>query len=125
MLSPNPHTALYSLLVLESVVKNCGAPIHDEISTKENCEMFTALIEGTPHENVKMKMLELIQAWAFAFRSSDKYQAIKVGLVNFLFSFFFFIKISYSALFINHLEIRNLMIDPLLCMYSKYDECKD
>lgn len=79
MQSPNPHTALYSLLVLESVVKNCGSPIHDEIATKENCEMFTQLVESTPHENVKNKMLELIQAWAYAFRSMDKYTAIKVS----------------------------------------------
>lgn len=78
MSSPNPHTAAYALLVLESIVKNCGSPVHDEICTKENCEMFTTFIETTPHENVKTKMLELIQAWAFAFRTYDKYQAIKV-----------------------------------------------
>ncbi|XP_031640535.1 hepatocyte growth factor-regulated tyrosine kinase substrate [Contarinia nasturtii] len=77
LLSQNPHTAYYALLVLESVVKNCGAPIHDEISTRENCEIFTQLIESTPHENVKSKMLELIQAWAYAFRTVDKYQAVK------------------------------------------------
>lgn len=80
MQSPNPHTAYYGLLVLESIVKNCGSPIHDEISTKENCESFTLLIENTPHENVKAKMLELIQAWAFAFRTLDKYQAVKVRI---------------------------------------------
>lgn len=79
-MSPNPHTAYYALLVLESVVKNCGSPIHDEIATRENCEAFSQLIEQTPHENVKAKMLELIQAWAFAFRSNDKYTAIKVSI---------------------------------------------
>lgn len=78
LLSQNPHTAFYSLLVLESVVKNCGSMVHDEIGTKENCEIFSLLIETTPHENVKGKMLELIQAWAYAFRTLDKYQAIKV-----------------------------------------------
>lgn len=78
LLSPNPHTAFYALLVLESVVKNCGAPVHDEISLKENCETFSQIVETTPHENVKEKMLELIQAWAYAFRTLDKYQAIKV-----------------------------------------------
>lgn len=78
LMSQNPHTAYYALLVLESIVKNCGSPIHDEISTKENCESFTHLIESTPHENVKTKMLELIQAWAFAFRTNDKYTAVKV-----------------------------------------------
>ncbi|CAD7093687.1 unnamed protein product [Hermetia illucens] len=61
MQSPNPHTAYYALLVLESVVKNCGAPIHDEIATKENCEMFSSFIETTSHENCRAKMLELIQ----------------------------------------------------------------
>lgn len=77
MSSPNPHTANYALLVLESIVKNCGSPVHDEICSKESCEFLTQFIETTPHETVKAKMLELIQAWAFAFRTYDKYQAIK------------------------------------------------
>ncbi|XP_055371544.1 hepatocyte growth factor-regulated tyrosine kinase substrate [Condylostylus longicornis] len=77
MSSPNPHSAYYALLVLESVVKNCGTPMHDEIFTKENCEMFSNFIEETPHENVRQKLLELVQTWAYAFRSSEKYQSIK------------------------------------------------
>ncbi|KAL7740033.1 hypothetical protein ACLKA6_016878 [Drosophila palustris] len=77
MNSPNPHSACYSLLVLESIVKNCGAPVHEEVFTKENCEMFSSFLEQTPHENVRQKMLELVQTWAYAFRSSDKYQSIK------------------------------------------------
>lgn len=80
LMSPNPHTAYYALLVLESVVKNCGAPVHDEIATRENCELFTQLVESTPHENVKTKMLELVQAWAYAFRTADKYTSVKVSL---------------------------------------------
>jgi growth factor-regulated tyrosine kinase substrate len=78
MISSNPHTALYSLMVLESVVKNCGQPVHEEICNKTNCEMFAQLVTSTPHENVRTKMLELIQTWAFAFRSSYKYRGIKV-----------------------------------------------
>lgn len=77
MSSPNPHTASYALLVLESIVKNCGSPVHDEVCSHESCEFLTNLIETTPHETVKTKMLELIQAWASAFRTVDKYQAIK------------------------------------------------
>lgn len=77
MVSPNPHTASYALLVLESIVKNCGSPVHDEVCSHESCEFLTNLIETTPHETVKAKMLELIQAWASAFRTFDKYQAIK------------------------------------------------
>ncbi|XP_053694117.1 hepatocyte growth factor-regulated tyrosine kinase substrate [Sabethes cyaneus] len=77
MFSANPHTAHYALLVLESVVKNCGAPVHDEISNKANCEMFQNLVNNTQHEEVRTKMLELIQAWAFAFRSIFKYRSIR------------------------------------------------
>uniref|UniRef100_A0A1B0GQU1 Hepatocyte growth factor-regulated tyrosine kinase substrate n=1 Tax=Phlebotomus papatasi TaxID=29031 RepID=A0A1B0GQU1_PHLPP len=77
MQSTNPHSAMYALILLESVVKNCGAPVHEEISSKANCDMFTSLINNTPHENVRNKMLELIQCWAYAFRSSQKYRAIK------------------------------------------------
>lgn len=80
MSSPNPHSACYALLVLESVVKNCGSPVHEEVFTRENCEMFSHFLEQTPHENVRQKMLELVQTWAYAFRSSEKYQSIKVSL---------------------------------------------
>lgn len=79
MFSTNPHTAHYALLVLESVVKNCGAPIHDEISNKANCEMFQNLVNTTQHEEVRVKMLELIQAWACAFRTVFKYRSIRVS----------------------------------------------
>lgn len=79
MFSPNPHTAHYALLVLESIVKNCGAPVHDEISNKANCEMFQSLVNSSPHEEVRMKMLELIQAWACAFRTVFKYRSIRVS----------------------------------------------
>lgn len=28
----NPHVSFYALQVLESVVKNCGSPLHEEVS---------------------------------------------------------------------------------------------
>ncbi|XP_073826218.1 hepatocyte growth factor-regulated tyrosine kinase substrate-like [Musca autumnalis] len=77
MNSTNPHTAYYACLVLESVVKNCGTPMHDEVFTKENCTMLSQFLEQTNHDNVRAKMLELIQCWAYAFRNSERYQAIK------------------------------------------------
>lgn len=103
MLSSNPHTAFYSLIVLESIVKNCGksspnlflsnliccvilskgSPVHDEIATTTNCEFYSNLINTTKHENVKNKLLELIQTWSFAFRSHHKYRSIKVKLYIF------------------------------------------
>lgn len=82
MNSTNPHTAYYACLVLESVVKNCGAPMHDEVFTKENCTMLSQFLEQTTHDNVRAKMLELVQTWAYAFRNSERYQAIKVSILR-------------------------------------------
>ncbi|XP_053987172.1 hepatocyte growth factor-regulated tyrosine kinase substrate isoform X2 [Hylaeus anthracinus] len=75
--NPNPHVALYALLVLESCVKNCGAFIHDEIGTKQYMEQLKDLVKTTTHDNVKLKTLELIQTWAHAFRNSPKYRAVQ------------------------------------------------
>lgn len=75
--NPNPHVALYALLVLESCVKNCGSLIHDEVGTKEYMEQLAELVKTTTHDNVKLKTLELIQAWAHAFRNSPKYRAVQ------------------------------------------------
>ncbi|XP_049776046.1 hepatocyte growth factor-regulated tyrosine kinase substrate [Schistocerca cancellata] len=73
----NPHIAMFGLLVLESCVKNCGHLIHDEIGTKQYMEQLRELVKTTNHENVKNKVLEMIQAWAYAFRNSPKYRAVQ------------------------------------------------
>ncbi|KAJ9590148.1 hypothetical protein L9F63_016733, partial [Diploptera punctata] len=75
--SANPHSAMFGLLVLESCVKNCGNLIHDEIGTKQYMEQLRDLVKNTSHDNVKNKVLELIQAWAYAFRNSPKYRAVQ------------------------------------------------
>ncbi|XP_054284785.1 hepatocyte growth factor-regulated tyrosine kinase substrate-like isoform X1 [Macrosteles quadrilineatus] len=77
LINPNPHVALFGLIVLESCVKNCGSLIHDEIGTKPYMEQLRELVRTSPHENVRSKVLELIQAWAFAFRNSPKYRAVQ------------------------------------------------
>ncbi|XP_018348247.1 PREDICTED: hepatocyte growth factor-regulated tyrosine kinase substrate-like isoform X3 [Trachymyrmex septentrionalis] len=77
MVNSNPHVALYALLVLESCVKNCGTLIHDEIATKQYMEQLKELVKTSPHENVRLKTLELIQAWAHAFRHSPKYRTVQ------------------------------------------------
>lgn len=64
--------------VLESCVKNCGTLIHDEIATKQYMEQLKELVKTSQHENVRQKTLELIQAWAHAFRNSPKYRAVQV-----------------------------------------------
>lgn len=74
--NPNPHVVLYALLVLESCVKNCGSLIHDEVGTKAYMEQLKELLKSTPHEDVRNKILELVQAWAYAFRNSPRYRAV-------------------------------------------------
>lgn len=64
--------------MLESCVKNCGTLIHDEICTIQYMEQLKELVRTGAHEIVKLKTLELIQAWAHAFRNSLKYRAVKV-----------------------------------------------
>lgn len=70
--------------VLESCVKNCGSLVHDEIGTKAYMEQLREAIKTTQHENVKNKLLELIQAWAYAFRNIPKYRAVQVWVIKFL-----------------------------------------
>lgn len=77
MMNSNPHVAMFSLNVLESCVKNCGSLIHDEIGTKNFMEQLKDTMKTTTHENVKTKILELIQAWAYAFRNTPKYRAVQ------------------------------------------------
>lgn len=42
-------------------------------------EQLRDLVKSTSHDDVKNKVLELIQAWAYAFRNSPKYRAVQVG----------------------------------------------
>ncbi|KAJ8664463.1 hypothetical protein QAD02_006125 [Eretmocerus hayati] len=72
----NPHVAGFGLLVLESCVKNCGSLIHDEVGTKQYMEQLKEIAKTTKQEPVRNKILELIQAWAYAFRDSPKYRAV-------------------------------------------------
>ncbi|XP_034830948.1 hepatocyte growth factor-regulated tyrosine kinase substrate isoform X1 [Maniola hyperantus] len=75
--SQNPHQAMFALLVLESIVKNCGSGVHDEVASKVFCEMLRDLVKTTQHDNLRTKILDLIQAWAFAFRNNPKYRAVQ------------------------------------------------
>lgn len=64
---------------MECCVKNCGQLVHDEVGTKPFMEQIRETIKTTPHENVKNKLLELLQTWAFAFRAIPKYCAVQVN----------------------------------------------
>uniref|UniRef100_A0A674A5X4 Hepatocyte growth factor-regulated tyrosine kinase substrate n=1 Tax=Salmo trutta TaxID=8032 RepID=A0A674A5X4_SALTR len=75
LVDKNPHVALYGLEVLESVVKNCGQTVHDEVACKTTMEELKDLLKTEP--NVRNKILYLIQAWAHAFRNEPKYKVVQ------------------------------------------------
>ncbi|MBN3285424.1 HGS kinase, partial [Polyodon spathula] len=81
----NPHVALYALEVLESVVKNCGQTVHDEVANKQTMEELKDLlklivyfsISKQSEPSVRNKILYLIQAWSHAFRNEPKYKVVQ------------------------------------------------
>lgn len=58
-------------------MKNCGVLVHDEVCTKQYMEQLKEAAKTSSQEEVKAKILELIQAWAYAFRESPKYRAVQ------------------------------------------------
>uniref|UniRef100_A0A8D0L7J4 Hepatocyte growth factor-regulated tyrosine kinase substrate n=1 Tax=Sphenodon punctatus TaxID=8508 RepID=A0A8D0L7J4_SPHPU len=73
----NPHVALYALEVMESVVKNCGQTVHDEVASKQTMEELKELLKRPVEASVRNKILYLIQAWAHAFRNEPKYKVVQ------------------------------------------------
>lgn len=72
----NPHVAKYGLIVLEACVKNCGAPMHKEVATKDMMDSFRELAKSSP-EPVKEQILSMIQTWSMAFRKEPKYKIVQ------------------------------------------------
>nr|CAG4643178.1 EOG090X05AE [Ilyocryptus agilis] len=72
----NPYVALYALQVMESIVKNCGSPIHEEVASKAFMDELREMVHKTTNDKLRNKVLELIQTWAFAFRNAPKYSII-------------------------------------------------
>ncbi|XP_059587888.1 hepatocyte growth factor-regulated tyrosine kinase substrate isoform X1 [Alligator mississippiensis] len=73
----NPHVALYALEVMESVVKNCGQTVHDEVANKQTMEELKEILKRQVEASVRNKILYLIQAWAHAFRNEPKYKVVQ------------------------------------------------
>lgn len=77
MYATNPHVNLYALQILESCMKNCGSSFHFEVGTKSFMEELRELVKVTSDEKVREKLLELIQAWAHAFRKEPSFRIIQ------------------------------------------------
>ncbi|KAJ1913290.1 ESCRT-0 subunit protein hse1, partial [Tieghemiomyces parasiticus] len=70
MLHRNANVVLYTLSLSESLAKNCGKTAQREISSRTfTSTLIRVLNDRTVHEVVKKRILELIQQWAFDFRS--------------------------------------------------------
>jgi hypothetical protein len=76
--NPTKQELNYLLTVLETAVKNRKKWVQEEIVKESNCEIFAKLIITTPHEEVRDKMMSLIQVWAFKFKEPPKYCALEV-----------------------------------------------
>lgn len=65
--------------VIESCCKNCGHLIHDEVASKAFMEELRELVKHSTDENIKKKILEILQTWGMAFRNSPKYRIVTVS----------------------------------------------
>ena len=50
---------------METCVKNCGDLVHQEVATKAFMEEMRDLVKQTTDDNIKNKVLELIQVQVF------------------------------------------------------------
>jgi len=74
---------------LDTVAKNCGKPVHEEIITRSFLEQQKERLQGQSSEKIAEKILEMIQTWGLAGRSkaefklaTDMYNIMKGNLKN-------------------------------------------
>eukprot|EP00035_Acanthoeca_spectabilis_P020942 m.435420 g.435420 ORF g.435420 m.435420 type:complete len:772 (-) comp17847_c0_seq1:52-2367(-) len=75
MFNRNANVVLYTLTLLEALVKNCGGPVQSEVATRDFMDQFRRLVRGSI-ATVKPRCLELIQTWAHAFEGQPRYKVV-------------------------------------------------
>lgn len=67
----NNQVIIYTLIVLETCVKNCGKAFHLLVAQKDFIQELVKLIgpKNDPPQSIQDKVLTLIQTWAETFRS--------------------------------------------------------
>ncbi|THD20278.1 Hepatocyte growth factor-regulated tyrosine kinase substrate [Fasciola hepatica] len=63
----NANVILHTLYVIESLMKNCGAAVHEEVATRDFMQIFISLVN----------VLTSVQNWAFVFKGKQEYSAIQ------------------------------------------------
>ena len=66
-------------------MKNCGAPIHEEVATKTLMEDLREFLKNSNNEKVRDQLCAMLQVWSHAFRNEPKYRAVQVITYNFRF----------------------------------------
>ncbi|XP_050695341.1 hepatocyte growth factor-regulated tyrosine kinase substrate-like isoform X2 [Eriocheir sinensis] len=79
----NPNVVLLALQVFESVVKNCGQSVHEQVASRAVMEQVHDVLRTNPNEEVRKKILLLLSTWVYAFRNEPKYRAVQ-DIVNIL-----------------------------------------
>ncbi|CAH8676330.1 unnamed protein product [Schistosoma rodhaini] len=70
----NPNVVLRSFDVLESLMKNCGTPVHEEVCSTDFMQQLVGMVDTSP--DVRTKLLECLQNWAYVFRDKPGYVAV-------------------------------------------------
>ncbi|KAH8864512.1 Hepatocyte growth factor-regulated tyrosine kinase substrate [Schistosoma japonicum] len=91
----NPNVVLHSLDVLESLMKNCGALVHEEVCSTEFMQELVGMIDISP--DVRAKLLECLQNWAYVFRDKPGYAAVTAAYENLKNAGYVFPEFSESA----------------------------
>ena len=70
----NPHQQYFGYCVLDTVVKNCGAPVHQEVVKRAFLEQLKDRLQGQQSQQVQEKILDMIQTWGIAGRSKPEFK---------------------------------------------------
>eukprot|EP00731_Ephydatia_muelleri_P028586 Em0020g230a len=72
----NGNCVYYTLLVMDSIMKNCGPDVHKEVLSQDFLSVIKGIIK-TSQEKAVDKALELVGEWKSAFGSQSEYKAIQ------------------------------------------------
>ncbi|VDL98569.1 unnamed protein product [Schistocephalus solidus] len=70
----NPHVCMLALSLLESLMKNCGTPMHDEVCGTDFVMSLLDHLHST--EEIWTKVVGLIQNWEYAFKNNPNYHSL-------------------------------------------------
>ena len=67
--------------MLDTVMKNCGKPVHEEVIKRSFLEEQKERIQGQLPEKISHKLLDMIQTWGLAGKSRAEF-ALAADMYN-------------------------------------------